>query len=149
MEIIQEVGAPDISQFVRWEWLAVLPPGGGAERLGLGQADQAGLGAALQAGEGGVASGEHALEFTLDSTLEMDARFSSDAAYVGRTTEFKNEKQETSGLYMLHFNPDGFVSLSSPEVVIFRQGKDTELWVSQSRNRLNYEIQAGRQMASR
>lgn len=100
----------------------------------------------LNADKSFVEEDPNAQEFTLDTALEMDARFSSDAAYVGRTTEFKNEKQETSGLYMLHFNPDGFVSLSSPEVVIFRQGKDTELWVAQSRNRLNYEIQAGRRM---
>lgn len=80
----------------------------------------------------------------MDTTLEIDARFSAEASFANRTASFKNEKLDTSGLYLLHFNPDGFVSLSSPEAVMFRQGKDAELWVAQSRNRLNYEIQAGR-----
>ncbi len=103
----------------------------------------------LNADKSYVEEDPNALEFTMDTTLEIDARLSSDAAYASRATEFKNEKLGTSGLYLLHFNPDGFVSLSSPEVVIFRQGKDAELWVAQSRNHLNYEIQAGRQVASR
>ncbi len=103
----------------------------------------------LNADKSYVEDDPNALEFTLDTTLEMDARFSSEASFAHQTTEFKNEKLDTSGLYLLHFNPDGFVSLSSPEAVVFRQGKDAELWVAQSRNRLNYEIQAGRQIARR
>ncbi len=103
----------------------------------------------LNADKSYVEDDPNALEFTVDTTLEMDARFSSEASFAHQTTEFKNEKLGTSGLYLLHFNPDGFIGLSSPEAVIFRQGKDAELWVAQSRNRLNYEIQAGRQIARR
>ena len=88
-------------------------------------------------------------EFTVEDKLEIEVRLSNDALTATQMSQFKNERQTTSGLYTLRFNPDGFVSLSSPETVVFRQGKDEELWVTQSRNRLNYEIQAGKQVARR
>jgi Tfp pilus assembly protein FimT len=89
-------------------------------------------------------------QFNLDETLEIEVRLSSDAVSESQASQFKNEKQTTSGLYTLRFNPDGFVSTSSPEVVVFRQKDNGELWVAQSRNRLSYEIQVGRQsVASR
>ena len=97
----------------------------------------------LNADKSYVEDDPKAAQFTVGDKLELDLRYSPDAVAVSRTSTFQNEKQATSGLYMLHFNPDGFVSLSSPETVIFRQGKDDELWVTQSRNCLNYEIQAG------
>jgi type II secretion system protein H len=96
----------------------------------------------LNADKSFVEDDPKAEQFTVDETLEMDLRLSPDAVAASQATQFKNEKQTTSGLYMLRFNPDGFISLSSPEVVIFRQGDNGELWVAQSRNRLNYEIQA-------
>ncbi len=88
-------------------------------------------------------------QFTLDESLEVEVRLSSDAQNAGQLSQFKNERQATSGLYTLRFNPDGFVSASSPDTVIFSQGKSDELSVTQSRNRLSYEIQAGKQIARR
>jgi type II secretion system protein H len=88
-------------------------------------------------------------QFAVDDTLEVEVRYSADAAAASRVSQFKNEKLDTGGLYTLRFNPDGFVSASSPEAVVFRQANNGELWVAQSRNRLNYEIQPGRQIASR
>jgi Tfp pilus assembly protein FimT len=98
----------------------------------------------LNADKSYVEDDPKAEEFKVDETLELDLRYSPDAVAISRTSAFQNEKQATSGLYTLHFNPDGFVSLSSPETVVIRQGKDDELWVTQSRNRLNYEIQPAR-----
>lgn len=98
----------------------------------------------LNADKSYVEDDPNAVEFAMDTTLQIDARFSAEASFANRAAAFKNEKLNASGLYLLHFNPDGFVSLSSPEAVMFRQGKDAELWVAQSRNRLNYEIQAGK-----
>jgi type II secretion system protein H len=88
-------------------------------------------------------------QFTVDDTLTMEARYSADALAAGKAAEFKNEKLDTGGLYTLRFNPDGFVSASSPEIVVFRQKDDGELWVAQSRNRLTYEIQPGQPVARR
>jgi len=88
-------------------------------------------------------------QFNVDETLEVEVRLSSEAVAASQASHFKNEKQSTSGLHTLRFTPDGFVSLSSPEAVVFRQKDNGELWVAQSRNRLNYEIQAGKPLASR
>jgi len=87
--------------------------------------------------------------FTVDDTVEVEARYSAEANAAARANEFKNERLDTVGLYTLRFNPDGFVSPSSPEIIVFRQKDNGELWVAQSRNRLNYEIQPGNQIASR
>lgn len=83
-------------------------------------------------------------EFNVDETLEIEVRYSSEAIQAGEKAVFKNEKPAAISLQTLRFNPDGFVSLNSPEAVIFRQGKEEELWVAQSRNRLNYEIRPGK-----
>ena len=88
-------------------------------------------------------------QFSVDETLEVEVRHSSEALAASQASPFKNEKLDTTGLYTLRFNPDGFVSPSSPEVVVFRQKDNGELWVAQSRNRLNYEIQAGKSLARR
>ena len=103
----------------------------------------------LNADKSYVEEDPKAEEFTLDDTLEIEVRYSADAVAARQMNQFKNEKEPTGGLYLLHFNPDGFASPASPEVVIFRQNEDGELRVAQSRNRLNYEIQTGRQVTSR
>lgn len=47
-------------------------------------------------------------------------------------------------LFWIRFTPDGFLGLSSPQWIAFRQVREGEpsstLWVAQSRNRLSYEI---------
>lgn len=82
-------------------------------------------------------------QFTLDNALQVEVlRFSGAMAAV-QTNRFRNERLDAGNLYTLRFNPDGFVSPGSPEAVVFRQGDNEELWVAQSRNRLNYEIYPG------
>jgi type II secretion system protein H len=88
-------------------------------------------------------------EFSMEESLEVEVRLSFEAQTAAQLSQFKNERQATSGLYTLRFNPDGFASATSPDTVIFRQAKIGELSVTQSRNRLSYEIQAGKQVASR
>jgi len=79
----------------------------------------------------------------------MEVRLSPEAIAVGQGSQFKSERSLNGNIYMLRFNPDGFVSPSSPETIVFRQKDNGELWVAQSRNRLSYEIQAGKTVTSR
>lgn len=88
-------------------------------------------------------------QFTVDASLEVLVQHSADALAAAQALQFKNEKLDTGELYTLRFNPDGFVSASSPEVIVFRQQNNGEVWVAQSRNRLSYEIQPGKPLASR
>ena len=103
----------------------------------------------LNADNSFIENDPQAEQFNVDATVEIEVVHSSDAVAASQANLFKNEKQTTGGLHTLRFNPDGFVSLSSPEVVIFRQGEDNELRVAQSRNRLNYEIQASKETSAR
>lgn len=103
----------------------------------------------LNADQSFIENDPMAEQFDVDESVEIEVQHSSEAVTASQAMLFKNEKETTTGLYTLRFNPDGFVSLSSPEVVVFRQGKENELWVAQSRNRLNYEIQPGKQTLAR
>lgn len=40
----------------------------------------------------------------------------------------------------LRFQPDGFIGETSPQTVVFHQGNNDSIWVTQTRNRLSYEI---------
>lgn len=82
-------------------------------------------------------------EFSVDEGLEIEVLLSPEAVLAGEASLYKNEKLTTDGLHTMRFNPDGFASLSSPETVVFRQGEDAEIRVTQRRNRLSYEIQTG------
>lgn len=81
--------------------------------------------------------------FSVDEGLEIEVLLSPEAMLAGEASLYKNEKLTTDGLHTMRFNPDGFASLSSPETVVFRQGEDAEIRVTQRRNRLSYEIQTG------
>jgi type II secretion system protein H len=98
----------------------------------------------LNADKSFVEQDPKAEQFTLDDSVEIEVRPSADAIAAGEASQFKNEKPDSSGRYTLRFNPDGFVSASSPEIVVFSQKDNGELWVAQSRNRLNYEIQTSK-----
>lgn len=53
--------------------------------------------------------------------------------------------RETGGpaarLPKIRFTPDGFISESSPEFIVFRQKTDGEIWIGARPNALNYAVQ--------
>ena len=53
----------------------------------------------------------------------------------------KMEPQLNRNLPSIRFLPDGFMSETSPRSIAFRDLRGETIWVNQSRNRLNYEIQ--------
>jgi type II secretion system protein H len=103
----------------------------------------------LNADQSFVENDPKAETFNVEESLEMEVRLSPEAIAVGQGSQFKSERSLNGSIYMLRFNPDGFVSPSSPETIVFRQKDNGELWVAQSRNRLSYEIQAGKTVTSR
>lgn len=103
----------------------------------------------LNADKSFVEEDPQAEQFTLDDALQVEVLRYSGAMTAMQTNRFRNEKLDAGNLYIMRFNPDGFVSLSSPEAVVFRQGENEELWVAQSRNRLNYEICTNRPALAR
>ena len=50
-------------------------------------------------------------------------------------------RQAGRNLATIRFLPDGFIGETSPQSVLLREGDRDLVWITQSRNRLNYEIQ--------
>jgi len=88
-------------------------------------------------------------QFTIEPSVEIEVQHSAEAKAVAQSSQFRNEKLETTGVHSLRFNPDGFASAGSPEIVVFRQEGNGELLVAQTRNRLSYEIQPGQPIQQR
>ena len=95
----------------------------------------------LNADKSFIEEDPNAEQFSVYETIEMDVQLSADAVSAAQSSRFKSDKMSEGSLYVLRFTPDGFIAPSSPETVIFRQKDNAEMWVTQSRNRLNYEIQ--------
>lgn len=78
------------------------------------------------------------LEYQVDKGLQVQVEQSMLALKLGAV--WKGNSGLAMTLPKIRFSPDGFISESSPELIVFRQG-DGEVWVGPSRNRLHYEIQ--------
>jgi len=82
-----------------------------------------------------------AVEFELGKDLKMEVEqpiTTLQAAPWRVTTEAAGNQPA------IRFTPDGFIGDNSPDRVVLRQvheGESDEIWIGQSRNRLNYEIQ--------
>ena len=59
-------------------------------------------------------------------------------AHANRSTQ---KNQLHGNLPTIRFRPDGFISETSPRIVVIREKSGEAVWIIQSRNRLNYEIQ--------
>ena len=90
----------------------------------------------LEAQTGYTDADGKAVEFELDDKLTVE---------VPTTAAAQTTRQVVAGLGNLpaiRFQPDGFISETSPESIVIRQGREEAIWISQSANRLNYEIRA-------
>jgi type II secretion system protein H len=57
-------------------------------------------------------------------------------------SQWNRPTRRADSLPEIRFTPDGFISETSPDAVLIREGEERAVWVAQSRNRLHYEIQA-------
>jgi len=60
-----------------------------------------------------------------------------------RSGQLGTSRQTARNLPTIRFLPDGFISEISPQSIWIREGTN-EVWITQNRNRLNYEIQTNR-----
>jgi Tfp pilus assembly protein FimT len=94
----------------------------------------------LQAQDGFLDSDPKAIEYELDEGLAMEVfapRVSTLAKAQRGTIPFSGN---AGSIPAVRFSPDGFIEATSPEFIEFRQGEDYVLWLSQTPNRLHYEI---------
>lgn len=106
----------------------------------------------LQVETGYVDRDPKAVEYTLDEGLSIDVSAppapppTSTGLASSSTTPRQRAQIQNASLPAIRINAEGYLGDTSPETVILRQeGKDDDartLWITQTGNRLNYEISA-------
>jgi type IV fimbrial biogenesis protein FimT len=91
----------------------------------------------LQVQAGYTDSDTKAVEYALDQSLEVEAQLLAPAAL----TQWKPKVAGISDVPMIRFMPDGSISETSPDRVVFRQGAADSVWIVENTNRLSYAIQ--------
>ena len=76
----------------------------------------------------------------VDFTLAKDLRISV-ADLPSQPVQSRQNAQADPNMATLQFQPDGFIGEGSPRSVVIKETTGETLWITQSRNRLNYEIQ--------
>lgn len=80
--------------------------------------------------------------YTLAQTVQIS--FSPPSSVLIRSNMWTQTSAQAGAVTKIRFQPDGFISDTSPENIFFRQ-KDTgaEMWIAETPTHLRYEIQAG------
>jgi len=79
-----------------------------------------------------------AVDFLLGKDLRLEV--ASLPAQLGPLAQARATRQTDPNTPMLRFPPDGFIDETSPQSVVLRDPSGESIWITQSRNRLNYEI---------
>jgi type II secretion system protein H len=79
-----------------------------------------------------------AVDFLLGKDLRLEV--ASLPAQLGPLAQARATRQTDPNTPMLRFPPDGFIDETSPQSVVLRDQSGESIWITQSRNRLNYEI---------
>ena len=79
-----------------------------------------------------------AVDFLLGKDLRLEV--AGLPAQLGPLAQARATRQTDPNTPMLRFPPDGFIDETSPQSVVIRDQSGESIWITQSRNRLNYEI---------
>ena len=79
-----------------------------------------------------------AVDFLLGKDLRVEV--AGLPAQHGPLAQARATRQTDPNSPMLRFPPDGFIDETSPQSVVLRDQRGESIWITQSRNRLNYEI---------
>ena len=93
----------------------------------------------LQADSSYTEEDTKAREYQIDKDVKVQVEQSTPALKLGTLWKGNNQGLAPK-LPKIRFTPDGFLSESSPDLIVFRQENDSEIWIGPSRNRLNYEV---------
>jgi Tfp pilus assembly protein FimT len=84
------------------------------------------------------AADTNAVQFVLEGDLRIEVEPAMTRALA---TVWRQTTLMASNRPAIRFTPDGFISETSPERVLLREGDDDAVYLGQSRTRLHYEIQ--------
>jgi type II secretion system protein H len=81
------------------------------------------------------------LQYQLDSTLQITLTPPSQAVPVHSNYWSQTKAQAlVGGVYHIRFQPDGFISDASPRDVYLRQGRESQIRISEAPTHLEYDI---------
>jgi type II secretion system protein H len=96
----------------------------------------------LEAATGYVETDTKAVEFTLDKDVQVEI---SVPRVLVRSTQLDQSARATANTPMIRFSPDGFISETSPDFIVFRDERDkgdAGIALAPNATHLSYEIQA-------
>jgi len=92
----------------------------------------------LEAEVGYLDEDRNAVEFMLHEDLLVEVE---QAEVRPLSSQWNRPTRRADSLPEIRFTPDGFISETSPDAVLIREGEERAVWIAQSRNRLHYEMQ--------
>jgi Tfp pilus assembly protein FimT len=78
--------------------------------------------------------------FTLDKDVQMQVSQPLGVLIASNVWTPFNNSRRNGAIAVIRFQPDGFISDTSPQAVKFIQGQDPEIWIMENSNRMRYDI---------
>jgi len=95
----------------------------------------------LQAMSGYTETRTNAVSYSVASSVQISA--STPSGLLVRSNYWTPSQTRTRTLPSIRFQPDGYISDSSPHDIYLKQGDDSEVWIAENDNHLRYDIQPG------
>ena len=95
----------------------------------------------LEALSGYTETSANAVSYPVDPSVQISTSLALQT--LTRSNYWTQTKTLTRGLPMIRFQPDGYISDTSPREIYFRQGTDRQIWLAEDPSHLRYEIQTG------
>ncbi|MGA2748049.1 MAG: GspH/FimT family pseudopilin [Verrucomicrobiota bacterium] len=95
----------------------------------------------LQSLSGYAETQTNPMAFTLDQTLQIS--FSAPSSVLVRSNYWTQAQAQFGAVTKIRFQPDGFISDSSPENIYLKQDTGDQVWIAETPSHLRYDIQPG------
>jgi type II secretion system protein H len=96
----------------------------------------------LQALSGYTETQTNAINFNLDETVQI--AFSAPSSVLVRSNYWTQAKAQFGAVTKIRFQPDGFISDTSPEKIYLRQGNMNQVVIAETPSHLRYDIQTAK-----
>jgi type II secretion system protein H len=81
------------------------------------------------------------MDFNVDSSIQL--AFSAPSSVMVRSNYWSQAQGVSGAVAKIRFQPDGFISDTSPQNIYFRQAGNSQVWLTETPSHLRYEIQSG------
>ena len=89
----------------------------------------------------------NAVEFGLDQGVQM--MVSPPPGALTQSNYWTPSTTRGGSMPVIRFQPDGFISDTSPQSIVFRQGQGAQIWLVENPNHVRYDLQTDHAKATR